>query len=107
MSRVTQEGLQELEEFLNDELSDYSQFKWKIEVEDAEENIFLVIFSQSFQDYARQHVRFSYCEDADNIKQYGNPKELWVELGEDYWYIVNRYNSSIKYFWQALLCWEW
>ena len=77
-----------VEEFLKDELDDYSCFNgWKIEEsEESGNNI--------------------YVETSLGVSFKVKDKTLFVELGEDCWQEVVTYDWTVKYFWMALLSWD-
>ena len=86
-----------LEEFLNEELEDYSYFTIEIiELEDTNEKSNTEFYSVKITGGSNtQYVSFRL-----------DGKTIEVELGEDSWYEVCSCDYTIKYFWMALLKWE-
>lgn len=86
-----------IEEFLNEELGDYSYFTIEhIELEDSDEESDIEYYSVKITGGNNtQYLSFK----VDGIK-------IEVELSENSWYEVCTYEYTIKYFWMALLRWE-
>jgi len=77
-----------VEEFLKNELDDYSYFNgWK--VEESEES------GDSI-----------YVETSLGVSFKIKDKTLFVELGEGSWQEIVTYDWTVKYFWMALLSWD-
>jgi hypothetical protein len=92
-----------IEYFLEDALQDYSQLSERAKVVtindqtvDVEIGKKSLTFQVSFKD------SFKHSKKIDDDNYYENV-EIEVEIGEDYYEPVRSFDSSIKYFWIALL----
>ena len=104
MGEIINKGLEELRELLSKELDDYG-IDYKIE--ELEENLWevnIIDESRGLDEY----LRFKYDEaevyskiSFEKIKV----KKLFVDMYEYQWEIVDWCDSSVKYFWMALLDW--
>lgn len=80
-----------LKELIEGELCNYSYFEgWDIEIED----------SYKEWDYFILHTR------CNSVRFRVSGDEIEIELGEDSYYEIRGYDTSIKYLWMALLKWE-
>ncbi len=84
-----------LEEFLSEELEEYSYFKI--------DNIELSDFHEETEYYS---VTISGGNNIKTVYFKLDGHKIEIELGEDSWYEVCTYEYNIKYFWMALLKWE-
>ena len=87
-------GKAALEEFLQHELEDYSQFEYEIFDETCEEDSECYRVEFSINGEYKNTVWFYY----DLAKEI-----LEVELGEDNLEEVDNYSNRVRYFWMALL----
>lgn len=87
--------IKQLQEFLEEELNDYSSFKYEIHFSDENKNY------ERYDVDIKQHDKdFS----SVSFRLYENKIE--IELGEGSWYETKTYDYHIKYFWMALLKWN-
>lgn len=87
--------IKQLQEFLDEELSDYSSFEYEIH------------FEEEYKDYERYEVDVKY--NGKNFKSVSfrlHENKIEVELGEGNWYETKTYDYHIKYFWMTLLNWD-
>ena len=86
--------IEKIQEFLHDELDDYSYFKWELT-------------SEEDTDYEYYSVEISiYEKPVKTILLKTDGKKIEIETGEDVWEETNTYNWRVKYFWMTLLSWE-
>ena len=93
-----EKGLEIIKEFVIDELEDFGYYDYKdIKFEEEYEGLYYYVVTIKTIDNKEKELRFKYDLDTDIIS---------IEIGEDSYSEVKSYDSSIKYFWMALLKWE-
>ena len=84
-----------VEEFVKNEVTDYSYFDgWEVsEAEESGTNVYVTV------DFFPQHQKSVHFK-------VSNLELIEVELGESSYHTVDNYCSQVKYFWMALLNWN-
>jgi len=93
-----QKAMAEVEEFLNYELNDYSQFNYTIIVEEIyREHVYMVV--SIVNDYTKKRDEYSFRY---NISE----GQLELDMHEDCWELVQWWESSVRYFWIKFDLWD-
>lgn len=89
--------IEKLQEFIHEELDDYSYFKgWELTSEsDDDEYEYYTLNIKINEKYVKE-VTFRVSD-----------KKIEVEHGEDCWDETNTHDYRVKYFWMALLSWDY
>ena len=89
--------IEKLQELVHEELDDYSYFKgWYLTSEEKHGD----------EEYYTLNIKVNGKEVKEVAFRVTSDK-IEVENGEDCWNETNTYNHRVKYFWMALLSWDY
>jgi len=84
-----------LKEFLDDEFSDYSYFKYEID------------FDEEYAGHEYYTVNIKTTDDRKKTLSFKlNELNILIDMGDDNWQETRNYGYKVKYFWMTLLSWE-
>ena len=89
--------IEKLQEFVHEELDDYSYFEgWEL------------TFEEEYDGYERYNLKVkANGKGVKDVYLRVNGDKIEVEHGEDCWNETNTHNWLVKYFWMALLSWDY